>query len=52
MSKYIAPAVIEQREFVFETKQSGKKGKGGGPGHGGGHGGGNKRGGKRGGPFA
>lgn len=33
MSKaYAAPAVIEQRQFAFETKQSGKGGKGkGGP---------------------
>jgi hypothetical protein len=22
--KYVAPAVIEQRQFVFETKKSGK----------------------------
>jgi len=35
---YSAPAIIEQRTFAFETKQSGKHGgggKGGGKGHGG-----------------
>lgn len=25
MNAYVAPAVIEQREFVFETKKSNKK---------------------------